>query len=369
MENCQRCDAELNGRWCAKCGEDNATPRISFGNLLREFFGSFFSYDSDFNTTMRLLLLRPEELIRNYIKGIRSPYYNPIRLAIIFATINAILFVQLDLMDAVTMQDADSKQEQIAMQYMGELMTKYMNFLSVGIIPFLALFTWLFFRSEKWNYAEHLLMSTYLYTFVIIIGVASIPLQIILRESPEINVLIGFGFSIVYLLYALARIFGFDAAVVVKTLLAYVLSFAVFVVFMTLGVSAKMFVDYRNGNLPLFDAKEDLYGYWELQSMERADSLTGEWAPYREEGVTGVLNYDRNGHVSLHLQSIDYFYTGTYELLKGDTVVQHTRLTHSDPSEVGVKVKRRIEWSGDTLIIRPVEEQNAALRLKWLKQE
>lgn len=41
MENCQRCDAELNGRWYAKCGEDNATPRISFGNLLREFFVEF----------------------------------------------------------------------------------------------------------------------------------------------------------------------------------------------------------------------------------------------------------------------------------------------------------------------------------------
>lgn len=368
MENCENCGAQLTGRYCASCGEDNDTPRLSMKSMMGEFFGSFLSYDSGFNTTVRLLLIRPEEIIKNYVRGIRSPYYNPIRLAIIFATLNAIIVVQLNLFESYGLAVTGTEEQEFANRYVMDLMTRYMNFMSVGIIPFLALFNWLFYRHLKWNYAEHLLTATYLYTFVLILGVATTPFQIFFKESFTLNIVVGLGVSVSYLVYASVRVLERDIAGAIKALLSYVLSYFLFILFVILLIGIKMIVDFKTGGLPIPTPEDKLHGYWELQAMEKEDTLSGGWVPYRPGGVEGTLMYDNDGHVSLHLQSIDYFYTGTYKLAN-DSVVEHTRLTHSDSSQIGVTVRRWFAFSGDTLVIRPVEEQNASLRLKWLKRE
>lgn len=369
MEKCQNCGIDLNGRYCSACGEDNQTPRLTLKTMASEFFSSFFSYDSGFNTTVRMLLVAPGTLIRNYISGIRSPYYHPVRLLLIFATINAIIFVKFNLMEAVAIRTADTPEEEIAMQYMTGLMNKYMNVLSVGVIPFLAIVSRVFIRERKYNLAEHLLVYSYLYAFVLIIGILLTPLQIYFFDNKVVNTTLSLIPPTVYLIYGQVKVFENSIAMAVKGLVTYIVALAIFMVVMVLAVFGKLAYDLKNDLVPRPERTQMLHGYWELLAMEKADTLSGGWVPYRPGGMSGTLLYDDAGHVSLHLEPINYFYTGTYELLKGDTIVEHTRLTHSDSTEVGVTVQRRLEWSEDTLIIRPVEEQNASLRLKWLKRK
>ncbi|MFT4987187.1 MAG: hypothetical protein ACI81Y_001809 [Glaciecola sp.] len=136
----------------------------------------------------------------------------------------------------------------------------------------------------------------------------------------------------------------------------------------------------------------DVTGLWKLHTMEVKDSLTGKWSEFRD-GMQGYLLYDSEDNVALHLikkgyenrkdkfrnftdtMSLDklkhitgnYNYIGKYSV--NEDIVSHHRLSHSNPNDWGVTVERRFKFSADTLIIKPVEEKNARLRLKWLRDQ
>ncbi len=136
-----------------------------------------------------------------------------------------------------------------------------------------------------------------------------------------------------------------------------------------------------------------LSGLWSLYIMEQQDSITGGWHEWRN-GMQGYILYDDNNHMSLHLTtkgyqntnlefpnftdtvSIDalkhltksYVYFAKYTVFEEDSIVEHARISHSNPGEWNDIVKRRFSFVGDTLILRPVEKQKSGLRLKWLKQ-
>jgi hypothetical protein len=63
-----------------------------------------------------------------------------------------------------------------------------------------------------------------------------------------------------------------------------------------------------------------------------------------------------------------YYYIGEYALLS-DSVIQHTRISHSNPKDWGETVQRKFIIRNDTLTITPVEEENANLKLTWLRSQ
>lgn len=135
-------------------------------------------------------------------------------------------------------------------------------------------------------------------------------------------------------------------------------------------------------------------GLWKLESMKVRDTVTNTWSLYKG-GMDGYLLYDENSHVALHLyekgyekagiefpnfnDSISlealkyitksYYYMGNYKVSEEDSIVLHFKLSHSNPSEFGLTAERRFYFSGDTLVMQPVERKNSKLKLKWLKVE
>lgn len=136
-----------------------------------------------------------------------------------------------------------------------------------------------------------------------------------------------------------------------------------------------------------------LEGLWKLVIMEEKDSVSGEWREWRQ-GMQGYLLYAPEGHMSMHLTTKgyqntplrfpnftdtipqealkyltnSYVYFANYDLDLQHGIVTHKRISHSNPGEWGLVVQRKFSFLGDTLILQPVEERNARLRLKWLKQ-
>ena len=140
------------------------------------------------------------------------------------------------------------------------------------------------------------------------------------------------------------------------------------------------------------DLKNPLVGLWSLHIMEIQDSVTLKWNEWRD-GMQGYLLYDNTNNMALHLttkgyQNTDlifpnfrdtislealkyitnnYNYFGKYTINQAGNVVEHARISHSNPSEWNKIVKRKFTFSGDTLILKPAEKKNARLRLKWVK--
>jgi hypothetical protein len=78
--NCLNCGHEVAERFCSHCGQENIEARESFWQLLVHFFNDFTHFDGKFFSTIRVLLLKPGKLTREYISGKRASYLHPIRM-------------------------------------------------------------------------------------------------------------------------------------------------------------------------------------------------------------------------------------------------------------------------------------------------
>jgi hypothetical protein len=135
-------------------------------------------------------------------------------------------------------------------------------------------------------------------------------------------------------------------------------------------------------------------GLWSLHVMQQLNPETSDWEEWRN-GMQGYILYDNQDNMSVHLTIKDYQDTDlrfpnftdtiSYEALKHLTnsyvyfakysvdteqnIVEHARISHSNPGEWNQIVRRRFSFSGDTLTLQPLETEISGLRLKWVKNE
>ncbi len=134
-------------------------------------------------------------------------------------------------------------------------------------------------------------------------------------------------------------------------------------------------------------------GLWSLHIMEQLNSETGEWSEYKE-GVQGYILYDDIGNMAVHITAKDYentdlrfpflsdtlsndalihrtqsfVYFAKYTVFESSQIVEHARISHSNPGQWNQVVTRKFTFSGDTLILEPMEKSYAGMRLKWIKE-
>lgn len=134
-------------------------------------------------------------------------------------------------------------------------------------------------------------------------------------------------------------------------------------------------------------------GLWSLYIMEQLNSETGKWSEWRS-GMQGYLLYDDKNHMSLHLTTVgyedtdlrfpnfvdtishealkhltnSYVYFAKYTVDEEQSLVEHARISHSNPGMWDEVVRRRYTFRGDTLTLQPLEGKTTNLRLKWIKE-
>lgn len=77
---CRNCEAALVGPYCAQCGQYDAPPDPTLRELLADAWESLTNVDGKVATTLRVLLLRPGALTREYLAGRRARYLPPFRI-------------------------------------------------------------------------------------------------------------------------------------------------------------------------------------------------------------------------------------------------------------------------------------------------
>jgi hypothetical protein len=89
---CLNCNAELNGRFCHLCGQENLEPKETVWGLISHFFYDITHFDGKFFSTGRYLLTRPGFLTKEYLKGRRASYLNPIKMYVFTSALFFIIF-------------------------------------------------------------------------------------------------------------------------------------------------------------------------------------------------------------------------------------------------------------------------------------
>jgi hypothetical protein len=80
ITHCENCGAQLEGHWCAKCGQPAIDYRRSFRHVIADLLNEFLNWDSKFFATIGLLLARPWKLTNEFLAGHRVRYVHPLRL-------------------------------------------------------------------------------------------------------------------------------------------------------------------------------------------------------------------------------------------------------------------------------------------------
>ena len=89
---CLNCKTELNGRFCHLCGQENLEPKETVWSLVSHFFYDITHFDGKFFTTLGYLVRKPAYLSKEYLRGRRASYLNPIKMYVFTSALFFIIF-------------------------------------------------------------------------------------------------------------------------------------------------------------------------------------------------------------------------------------------------------------------------------------
>jgi len=84
---CPNCGRDLEGAYCAACGQKVAPLNPTFHDLMHDIVHEFLHVDGKIFHSVRLLLTRPGFLSYEYFNGRRARYVSPLRLYLIFSVV------------------------------------------------------------------------------------------------------------------------------------------------------------------------------------------------------------------------------------------------------------------------------------------
>lgn len=184
--NCLNCGAAVATRFCAECGQENTTYRVSLARLVGDLFEELFQLESRLWRSLATLFRRPGLLTLDYNAGRRVRYTTPLRLYLIASVayffVGSVLpqtkvpsNVRFDLADVNADKDvqnaspfvkdifqrvqANAKDPQATIARVRHALTEWAPRIAAGLVPLMALLTWLVFRRPKLYFVEHLVFA------------------------------------------------------------------------------------------------------------------------------------------------------------------------------------------------------------------
>lgn len=92
---CLNCNANLIGRFCQNCGQENIEPHETVFSLVHHFFADITHFDGKFFSTLKYLITRPGFLSKEYISGRRARYLHPIRMYVFTSALFFLVFFSI----------------------------------------------------------------------------------------------------------------------------------------------------------------------------------------------------------------------------------------------------------------------------------
>jgi hypothetical protein len=177
--NCQNCGEEVKGNYCANCGQKATTHRFSTRHILEhDFVHGVFHLDRGFLYTAKQLLTRPGYAIREYVEGKRVNHFNYITLILLLIAVQVFMYQSTGYdMTAVYPQEIGETKGMI--QGMQSLMMSHMKEMYLLMIPLNSVITYFVFRKARQNYAEHLVLNSYLAAGLLMLQVCFVGLHLV----------------------------------------------------------------------------------------------------------------------------------------------------------------------------------------------
>ena len=251
---CINCKTKLEGPYCYSCGEKIVTEEdFTIKKLLEQTVDVFTHLDSKIFTTLKFLLLKPGKLSEAYITGLRKPFMKPFQ---IFILINILFFLLLSnvdifripssfLFDEIDLKgyniakiveqkiiETNKTKNEIALVYDLKSAILAKTYV-ITFIPLLSFVFALLFIRKKLQIGKHIVFSTHLFSFLILIMILWLPFFILL---PKIHLdktyLIKIPLLIFWVLYMGIAIKRFYKSTWLYTIVSTLVGIVAFMVFL-----------------------------------------------------------------------------------------------------------------------------------------
>lgn len=89
--DCLNCGAELAGKYCHNCGQENLHLKENFAHVITHAVLDYFHFDHHFFHTLRPLLFKPGKLTNEYMAGRRAQFLHPVKMYIFISIVYFLL--------------------------------------------------------------------------------------------------------------------------------------------------------------------------------------------------------------------------------------------------------------------------------------
>jgi hypothetical protein len=247
--NCLNCGAEVTGKFCPNCGQENLETKENFFHLAGHFISDYFHYDSKFFRSLVPLFTKPGFLTREYWDGKRVHYIHPLRLfffiTILFIIVTTYAYnrfgteiksrmiendkalIQLDTNRFASMKASDKilfKGDSVTVQTLREQLKgnerrigkvmigidhvfvnlKYVMF---ALLPLYALVFKILYRKQKLYYVDHLVYAMHLQCFSYVVLGLLFMLPLVVTTSIVTVRQIAFFIILIYVMISVHNLY------------------------------------------------------------------------------------------------------------------------------------------------------------------
>ncbi|MEQ8905423.1 DUF3667 domain-containing protein [Ekhidna sp.] len=200
-KECLNCGYELGGNYCPNCGQSTSIHRITFRETIKDFFSSTFALEGPLLSTIKLLIVNPGKLFREFIGGKRKAYYKPVAFFVVLTAVLIIVraVIGYDPFQEQPQMKSESVQEKARVLIdAGKFMVKHINHIMFFLVISIGLVSKLFF-SKKYNLAEYVTIGFYISGIYILVGVVQMIVSVYITYiTPQYNMILLF----LYIIYA-----------------------------------------------------------------------------------------------------------------------------------------------------------------------
>ena len=182
MQACLNCGQLPTGRFCQFCGQRVGARTLTVRALLAQIPQVVFDVDRGLGPTLLGLLRRPGDVINGYLDGRRVRYTNPLVLVLLFTGFNAALFSSGWLnFSRLVVERGELPREGVEVM---QKIFQYAALLLVVQLPVAGAITRMCFAASGRNYAEHLVINTYVAAMGSAYMVLLFPVLWLLNDTP-----------------------------------------------------------------------------------------------------------------------------------------------------------------------------------------
>ncbi len=219
MSTCNNCRGIFYEKYCGRCGQAlSGNHRLETLALTKEVFHSTFHTGGGMGKTVLLLLINPRAVLQGYLDGRRKFYFSPIKLflvcSVIYITTN--LFV-------------DDHDYTIVKVPLDEMIAANKYFFIFASIVISAGLNRLVFYKWRYNYAEHLVVAMYVYSFIYIFMSAA---MLLLYWFDLDLIFYAMTVAMIYYTYAMTRFYNHRQLIwrILGSVLVYLLTLILFTI-------------------------------------------------------------------------------------------------------------------------------------------